>query len=60
MVWVTVLLDCPFVVTWWQLRYILFLPRYLQDLQRVKSENASFLKNFSDVSLYAPDAASRI
>jgi hypothetical protein len=43
-------LNKPFVVTWWSLDYLILPPKYLPDLQRVKPENASFLKNFSDVS----------
>jgi hypothetical protein len=43
--------DRPFVVSWWSLDNIILPPRYLPDLQRAKMENASFLKNFSDVRL---------
>lgn len=40
--------DKPFVVKWWSLDNLILPPKYLPDLQRVRSENASFLKNFSD------------
>jgi len=42
--------DRPFVVTWWRLDYLILPTKYLPNLQRVKPEHASFLKNFSDVS----------
>ncbi|RMZ66215.1 ent-kaurene oxidase [Pyrenophora seminiperda CCB06] len=41
-------MTAPFVVTWWRLDYLILPTKYLPDLQRVKPENASFLKNFSD------------
>ncbi|KAI0455767.1 cytochrome P450 monooxygenase [Xylaria acuta] len=40
--------DRPFVVTWWSLSNLILPPRYLPDLHHFKSEDASFLKNFSD------------
>lgn len=45
--------DRPFVVTWWSLSNLILPPRYLPDLHHFKSEDASFLKNFSDVSCVA-------
>ncbi|KAF2728900.1 cytochrome P450 [Polyplosphaeria fusca] len=42
--------DEAFVAKWWSKKYLILPTRYLPDLARVKSENASFLKNFSDAS----------
>lgn len=47
---VTVPADKPFVVKWWARDYLILPPKYLPELRHIKAENASFLKNFSDVS----------